>query len=192
VAHREDDGVDLVVAERLGLFRRFQLRGQNEIVLAPALGLHQHLHGAALTGTGIADIDPLTLQIVEGLDPRVAARDDRKRLGMDREDRPQVLVGALLLELGGPVVGVILPIGLGDAHVHVAGFDGVQIGDRAAGRGRGALDVVRRLTPVHQLADRLADDVIDAGLAAGSDGDESLVSLGAHGTKAQNRSRRRG
>jgi hypothetical protein len=37
------------------------------------------------------------------------------------------------------------------------------------------------LAAVHQLADRLADDVLDAGMTAGADGDE-LLFLGLNGT----------
>ena len=61
-AHRVAVGIDLAVAQRLGLLGRGQLGGLGEILRRGAACAHQHLHGAALAGAGVADVDPLALQ----------------------------------------------------------------------------------------------------------------------------------
>ena len=100
---------------------------------------------------------------------------------MDREHGPQLLEG-LALVLGRTVVGMELPVRLGDAEIQFALADLADVVGRAARGRRRAADAVlaarlaafrRRL--VNQTADRLADDEIDARRAAGADGNERLV-----------------
>ena len=94
---------------------------------------------------------------------------------MHGEDGAQLLVGSLIRELAGAVVGVVLPVGLGDAHIQLAGTDGVEIVDRATGRLDRAADAVFLAALVDQAADGASRRIIDAGYAAGADGDEYLV-----------------
>ena len=185
MADREHHGVDLVVAQRLGLLGRLELGGEREVVHGPALGVHQHLHGGALAGARVADVDPLALEVVEGLDPGVGARDHGERLGMDREHRAQVLVRALALELLALALErLVLDVALHDAHVELALADGVDVVDRAAGALDRAADAVILAVLVDQPADRAAGRVVDPGDAAGADGDELLV-LGGSEIRAE-------
>src|SRR3546814_13570787 len=78
---------------------------------------------------------------------------------------------------------------ISDWSSDVCSSDLVDVVDGAAG-GVGALDVVLGGVAVHQPADRAADLVVDAGLAAGADGDERLLRLrdrGAAGRKRRHR-----
>ena len=96
---------------------------------------------------------------------------------MHGEHRAQILHRAVRELVGRiAIVGVVLPVGLGNTHVLLAVLYGIQVGDGSAGRRRRALDVLR--AAVHQLADRLPHHVVDAGLSAGTDGDEFLLRLG--------------
>ena len=69
---------------------------------------------------------------------------------------------------------MILPVGLGNAHVQLAGADGVEVVDRAAGDLDRAADAVFLAALVHQAADGAAGRVVDAGDTAGADGDEGI------------------
>src|SRR3546814_2979930 len=96
---------------------------------------------------------------------------------MHREHRAKLLELALREGLRArAVVGVVLPVRLRHAEIQVAVADAVDVVYRAAG-GMGALDVVLAGIAVHQAANRTADLIVDAGLAAGADGDESLLRL---------------
>lgn len=176
---REDHGVDLVVAQRLALFGGFQLGGKLENALVPAHFAHQDFHGAALTGTGVADVDTLALEVAEILDPCICSGDDGKGFRMNREHGPQVFICAGVLELGGTVIGMILPIRLGDAEIEFAGLDGVNVVYRATRGFDRAADVVILAAPVDQSADRAAGRIVDAGHTAGADGNELLLRNGS-------------
>ena len=123
---------------------------------------------------GLPILTRLPCEVGEGLDAGIGTRDDVEGLAVHGEDGAQILERALLLELRGAVIGVELPVGLGHAHVHVAGAHRVDVGDRPTGRRGRAADAVLRLAAIDEAADRLADDEVDAGLPAGADGDELL------------------
>src|SRR3546814_5161006 len=94
---------------------------------------------------------------------------------MHRKHRAQFLELALREGLRArAVVGVVLPVRLRHAEIQVAVAAAVDVVYRAAG-GMGALDVVLAGIAVHQAATRTAALIVDAGLAAGADGDESLL-----------------
>ncbi len=172
---REHDSVDLVITQGRRLFRGLQFGCQGKRGLVPTESFEHDAHGRPLPGTGVADIDALALQFVKRGDAGILAGDHGERLTVHREHRPQILVGAVVLELRRAVIGVVLPIRLGHAHVLVAGLDGVDVGDGTTGRRRRAFDAVLRCVAVDQFADRLTDDEVHAGLPAGADGDEFLV-----------------
>ncbi len=103
-------GIDVVVSQRRGLLGGLQLFGTGEGILVPAHGIHQHFHGVALTGAGVADIDALAFEILKGIDVGVLAGKDGERLAMQLEDGAQILV-SLAFEVAGTVVGLVLHIG---------------------------------------------------------------------------------
>ena len=59
---RVDHGLDPVMAQRQRLLGCRQLIGKGEYVFVPTLRFHDHLHRGTLTGAGIADVDPFTLE----------------------------------------------------------------------------------------------------------------------------------
>ena len=73
--------------------------------------------------------------------------------------------------------GLELVVRLHDAEVEFATADTVDVGHAAAAGGRVALDAVLSSATVEETADRLTGYVINAGLAAGADGDELLFGL---------------
>ncbi len=95
---------------------------------------------------------------------------------MHREHRAQVLVR--FLEGPGAVVVLILHVGLRHAEIELAGLDRVDVVDGAAGRLDRAAQAVLGAVLVDEPADGAADRVIDAGDAAGADGDELLLRSG--------------
>ena len=70
---------------------------------------------------------------------------------------------------------MVLPVGLGHTHVQLAGGNGVQVIDGAAGAFHRAANAVLFPGFIDQAADSAAGGIIDPGHAAGSDGDKSLV-----------------
>lgn len=177
IADQPEEGVDLVVAERAGGFRRLHLRHQFEIVIGVAHGLPHDVPGGFRTRTGVADIDPLADQVLHRLDAGVGASDEGDRLGVNREDRAEFLERTGFDEglFAGAVIGVILPVRLGDAHVELAGADGVDVVDGTAGGLHRAAHAVFFAALVDETADGAARGVIDTGDAAGADGDEFLL-----------------
>ena len=123
----EHHRVDLVVAKGLALFRGFQLGRELEDPLVPAEGAHQHLHRAALTGPGVSDVYTLTFEIGQILDPGICPGNDRERLRMDGEYGTKILECACILELRRAVIGMILPIGLRNTEIKLAGLDCVDV-----------------------------------------------------------------
>ncbi len=170
-----DHGVNLVVAQCLRLLGRFQLRGEFQVGHLDAGCLHQDFHGAALSGTGVADIDALALDIHEVLDAGIGPGDHGERLRVNGEDRPQVLVRPLVGKLAGAVIGVILPVRLGNAHIELAGSDGVQVVNRTTGTFNRATDAVLLAGLVDQATDGATGRIINTGHAAGTDGDKLVM-----------------
>ena len=169
-----EEAVDLVVAERGALLVGLELGGEREVRLGPAHLLEQLLHRGQRARAGIADVEALALEVGELGDAGVLARQYRERLGMHREHRAQIGIG-LALELGLALGGVELNVGLRQPEIEFAGLDGVDVEHRAAGRFDRAAKAGFRPALVHQPADRAADRVVDAGHAAGADGDEFLL-----------------
>src|SRR3546814_20156694 len=92
----------------------------------------KHLHGSAGARPGIADIDPLALEVVEALRPDLSPCDQRDRLRMDGEDRAQLLERLGVGELTFRLVRIVLHVGLDHAQIELAGGDGVGVAHRAA------------------------------------------------------------
>ncbi len=63
MADHIDHSVNVVVAQSRCLLGGPQLGGQRQIINSPAQRAHDHVHGVALTGTRVADIDALALEI---------------------------------------------------------------------------------------------------------------------------------
>ncbi|MNZ97460.1 hypothetical protein D3C78_1166980 [compost metagenome] len=170
-------GVDVVVAQRRGLLGRLELGGQGEGRLVPALDAQDLVEGVALAGTGVADVDALALEVVEAGDLGVAAGEDGEHLALQGEHRADVVHRAFGLERRFALHRLVLVVGLHDAEVEFTAADAVDVG-HAAAAGRGvALDLVLGRAAVEEPADRLAGHVVDAGLAAGADGDELVLCL---------------
>ena len=174
MADQPEVGIDLVVAYRLTGFRGLELRGEHEVAALPAHRLLDHFPGAAGARADIADVDPLALEVGDVADPRIVAGDDGDRLGVHREDCPQTFEGALLLELRGAPVGVVLPVGLHDTELELLGADGVDVVNGSAGRLGRAPDARLFAHLVDEAADCPAGRVVDAGHATGADRDELL------------------
>ncbi len=175
MAHREDEGVDAVVAQGLGLLARGQLADPAEGVVIPAKLRHQLFHQGALAGSGVADVHPFARQIIQPGDLRVGTHHQGQRFRMQAEHRPQVRGRAEGLEAAAAVIGVVLQVRLGHAEVHVAGAHHIQIEHRAPGALRGAAHPVFVAAGVEQAAQVLAGRVVDPGDAAGTDVDEALL-----------------
>ncbi len=73
------------------------------------------------------------------------------------------------------VHGLVLVVGLHDAHGEFAAADAVDVGHATAAGGRIALDAVGLAVTVHKAADILAGDIINAGLAAGAYGYKLVI-----------------
>ena len=176
MSNQPEQRVDLIVAKRLWGLRGLQLRGQLEIRLGIGMS-HFCPHerpGGFGAGPGVADVDALADEIVDMLDAAIGTGDDRDGLGVHGKYRTQLLERTGLDEgiLTGAVVGVVLPVGLGNAHVQLTGADGVDVVDRAAGGLHRAANAVLFLTLVHEPANCTTRGVINAGDATGADGYE--------------------
>src|SRR5690606_4717113 len=178
VADEVDEAVDLAVAERGAVLVGLELGGEREVGKLPAHRADQLLERGARAGARVAHVEALALEVGEGLDVRFLARDHGDGLGVQREHRAQLLERAVLLELALPLHGVVVHVGLRDAHVELARPDRVYVEDRPAGRLDRAADSVLRAVLVDEAADRPAGGVVHAGDATGSDGDELLLGLG--------------
>src|SRR5690606_23187954 len=144
----------------------------------------QLLHRGARAGAGVADVEPLALEVVEALDVRLLPGNDGERLRMHGEDRAQRLVGLGIRELPLAVIGVVLHVRLHHAEIEFAGANGVDVEHRAAGRFHRAADAVLLAGGVDQPADGTARGVVHAGDATGADRDELLL-LGNGGGPAR-------
>ena len=71
---------------------------------------------------------------------------------MDRENSAQSFERALILELAGSMIGVVLPIRLGDAHVEFASTNRVDVVDRATRAFDSAANTVGLAVFVHESA----------------------------------------
>jgi hypothetical protein len=172
MADHVDHGIDVVVGECRGLFGGIELGGQREGAGIPAHGVHHHVHGVALAGAGVADVDTLAGEVADMLDAGVGTCHHGQRLGCMVKTARISSHGTVGLEVGHAMVGTELDVGLHHAHVELAGLHAVDVGHGAAGGGGVTAYVVLVAAAVHHAADGLADDIVDAGLAAGTDGDE--------------------
>ena len=82
-----------------------------------AEGFLDDFPGAAGTGSGVTDVKAFTLGIGQLLDTRAVARDNGNRLRVHGEHRAQILEWPLVFELRSAVVGMVLPIRLGNAEL---------------------------------------------------------------------------
>lgn len=111
-------------------------------------------------------------QVIQCADSGIRTGDNGDHVGMGREHRPQFLVRTVFLEGTAAVHGVKLPIRLHDAEVEITFTDAVEIGDRTAGCRGGAAEIMVGAVAIDQLADRLPDDIVNAGLSSRADRDE--------------------
>jgi len=178
VAHRVEEAVDLAVAQCRAVLVGLQLGGEREVGELPLHLGEDLLHRGARARARVADVELLALEVGEGLDVGLLARDDGEGLGVQRHDGAQVSEGARVLELLRPGDRVVHHVGLGDAEVELAGLDRVDVEHRPAGGFHGAADAVLGAVLVHEAADGAAGCVVDAGDAAGADGDVFLLGCG--------------
>jgi hypothetical protein len=152
-------------------------------------GGEQLLHRGAGTGARIADVEALALEILELGDARLLAHQHGEWFGMQREHGAQIAEGVALV-LAVALEGVELDIGLRHAEIEFAGLDRIDVERRTSSRFDRAADSVRAAVLVEQTADCPARGVVDAGDAAGPDGDEALA-LRRRRLSAQQRGRQR-
>src|SRR5690606_38062982 len=129
MAGHVDHGIDIVVAQRSGLFGGGQLRCQRKVADGPAQRVHHHIHGVPLTGAGVADIEAFALEVLDVFDVGIGARHDRQRLAVQREHGAHVGEGARIGKVLHAFVGLVLDIRLHYAHVHLTAADGIHVGD---------------------------------------------------------------
>ncbi len=165
-----------------------EVRG--EVAHRPAEFLHQHFHRVALARARVAHVHALALQILEVGDPGIGAGHHGEGLGMQREDRAQLRIGALIGEGALALVGLVLHVRLGHAEVELARAHGVDVVDRAPGAFDGAADPVLGAVARHHPADRAARGIVDAGHGTRADGNEIVLSEGRRRQYGQ-RSRKR-
>src|SRR5690606_8977330 len=178
MADHVGDGVEVVVAQRRSHFRRLELAGQGEVGVAPALGLHHLVEGVAATGAWYADVHPLALEVIDRLDAAVGAGDHGENLGLQGKHRPKLIDRAVLVERREPLQRLVLVVGLDETKLVLAVVQRDDVGHAAGGGRRVALDRRLHFGAVEQAAHRLAGGVVDAGLAAGADGDETFLGHG--------------
>ena len=185
IAVGDDDGVELVVAQRRHRVFRVHLgRGREGRRVPPELR-HQHLHRIPVERTRLADVHPLAFELVEVLDTGVGAGGNRERLGMEGEDRADIAIGAGRLEAPVAVVGLVHPASLGHRHGELAlaakALQTVDVLDVALGILRLARDAVFRRSLVDEPANPDPRGVIGAPDMAGSDDDRLLAFSGRDG-----------
>ena len=142
MAGDEDDGLDLTVAKRLRLVLGTELAHTGETEPHPAERAHHDFHRRALSGAGVADVDPVAGQVRDRFDVRVRPGQHRERFRIQREDGAQFQVRADIAELARPIVGMELPIRLYDGQIQRTLAHAFQILDRPAGALDDALRIV--------------------------------------------------
>jgi hypothetical protein len=111
------------------------------------------------------------------LDAGVLTRNDADRFRVYRENGSQLFVGTCIDKrlLAGAVIGMVLPVGLGYAHVQLTTADSVDVVNRAAGGFNRAANAVLFAALVDQAADCATGRVVNAGYTAGTNGYECLI-----------------
>src|SRR5690606_21284087 len=168
-------GVDVVVAQGAGLLGRLEFCSEGEDRLVPAHDLHDLFQRVTLAGTGIADLHPLALEIVEALDIGIAAREYGEDLTLQGENGAQIIHRPFFLERRQTFHRLVLMVGLHHAEVELAAAQTVDVGHAAATGRSIALDVLG--VAVDEAADRLPRHVINARLTTGTDGYEPFLRL---------------
>ncbi len=169
-------GVDLVVAQRLALLAGGPFCCGSQIAPPPAKRSFDDVPGSTRTGARIADIVPLALDVANVPDAAVLARNQRHRLGMNRKNASQILIGTVLAEiLGAAVIGVILNVRLDHGKIQLAVPDVLNVEDRALRRFDIATYAMGFSGFVDQAADGAAGRIVDSVHPAGADGDEALL-----------------
>jgi hypothetical protein len=111
------------------------------------------------------------------LTPESVPGDDRKGFRVNGENGAQIFVGAGVFKFAGAVIGMILPVGLGHAHIQLAGGNGIEVVDRTAGAFHRAADAMLFASLVDQTGNGAAGGIVNAGHAAGADGHEGRLGL---------------
>jgi hypothetical protein len=112
---------------------------------------------------------PLAFQILDVSDVGVTAGNHSQWLTVQREHGTHTFELASVRKVLHTFIGFVLNVRLHDAHVHFTTTDGVDVSHGAAAGRRVTADAVLVSVAIDQAANRLANDVIDAGLAAGVD-----------------------
>ena len=122
--------------------------------------------------SGVADVDALAFQIFERCDAAVCARDNGEWLWVNRKDGPQTFKSTIVFETGCAVIGVVLPVGLGNAEFQLAFADCVDVVDRATGGFHRTADTMVATSLIDEAANCATRWIINTGHAASSDGDK--------------------
>ena len=131
------------------------------IVLVDTVKTQNVFGVAALTGTGIADIDGLALQVRNAVDAGIGAGHQQHRLRMHAKDAAQILhrfafpVAAAAESLG-------IAIGLSDAEIEQGTFHGANVEHRAQRRTADTVIIVAIML-IDQIAYVKRDLIIDTG-----------------------------
>ena len=167
-------GVNVVVAQGRSLLGGAQLGGQCQIIDSPAQRAHHHIHGVTLARTRVTDIDALALEVSDACNVGVFTCNHGQRLTVQCKHGAHVAECAIGFKALNAFIGLVLDVRLHNTHVHLAAANGVDVGHGAAAGGRVAANAVICAVAVEQPADRLTDNVINAGLATGADGHEGF------------------
>ena len=184
MAHGVEEAVDTAVLQHAGRVGGLDAFGL-EVFFDIDAGGFKNVNGIlAVAGAGVADVDDLALGVLQALDAGIFGGDESDGFGSQREHGAEVLLG-LAFPFGKPVVGLILAVGLRDAEFKIARHDGVDVEYGRAGGFDGGPDVVLVLLGVDDLGDGAAGGVVDAGDAAGADGNERRLGVGFKGGSAR-------
>ena len=170
MTHHVDKGVDLVITQGLSALCALQLGDGGKRRGGPAHRLQHYVHGAAIPGTWITDIDPLALQILELLDIALLARHDSEWLRVEAKQATQLGVGSHSRKCAQPTKRGGLTIGLHDRQCYFLIPECLQIGNRAIGGLHRAAQPRFIGTLVDQPADCASCRVVNPCHAAGADG----------------------
>ncbi|EKD36272.1 MAG: hypothetical protein ACD_75C01574G0001 [uncultured bacterium] len=175
-----EEGVDLFILQQGRGLGGLDALGFQVFFVVEAGGL-QGIDGVlAIAGTGIAQVDPLAFQVGDGLNVGIDCGHQGNEFRVDGKYRTEILLGPFLLPFGQTVIGLELPVGLGDAEFEIAGHYGIDVEYRTAGCLNGCPHAVLVFFAVDHVGNGAARRVIDAGDAAGTDGKKGSFCLSLH------------
>merc|ERR1712000_441326 len=146
-----------------------------------AVRVAYHVHGIALARTRVTDVDALAWEIADVLDTGIRAGHHGQRLTVHGEDGTHIFPSALFFKVGFTVVSAVLNVRLHNAHIQLTALHAVDVSNGTTGRRGVTTDVVLIAATVNHAAYRLANHIVNTGLAAGTDGDVALLSNGRRG-----------